>query len=226
MDSEVLALTGASSAEAPAPKVGNARGRRTRAQLVEAATACFGEYGYERTRIADIVSRAGVSQGNFYRHFESKREIFLEALRPGLEALLEARSNLQDHTAADALAADTVLYLRTYSRHRHILRVMREAAAVRSDGFDEMWLHLRSGFVARTQGWLERLHADGRIGDGDFPQLAAVLGAMVEQVAYVQIGLPDRTPRDEEIQRIARVVGDVWHRALPPVPAKAPTKKK
>jgi hypothetical protein len=40
---------------------------------------------------------------------------------------------------------------------------------------------------------------------------------MVEQVAYVQIGLPDRTPRDEEIQRIARVVGDVWARALPPV---------
>jgi hypothetical protein len=94
---------------------------------------------------------------------------------------------------------------------------MREAAAVRSDGFDELWLGLRGNFVARTQGWLERLHAAGRIGDGDFPQLAAVLGAMVEQVAYVQIGLPDRTPRDEEIQRIARVVGDVWHRALPPL---------
>ena len=213
MESDVLALTGAAAEDAP--KVGNARGRRTRAQLVEAATACFGEYGYERTRIQDIVTRAGVSQGNFYRHFESKREIFLEALKPGLEALLEARSGLQDHTEADALAADTVTYLRTYSRHRHILRVMREA--VRSDGFDEMWLQLRSNFVARTQGWLERLHAAGRIGDGDFPQLAAVLGAMVEQVAYVQIGLPDRTPRDEEIQRIARVVGDVWARALPPV---------
>lgn len=221
MESEVLALTD----HVPAPKVGNARGRRTRAQLVEAATGCFAEYGYERTRIADIVSRAGVSQGNFYRHFESKKEIFLEALRPGLEALLEARGGLKDHMDADALAADTVVYLRTYSRHRHILRVMREAAALRSDGFDELWLQLRSNFVARTQAWLERLHADGRIGAGDFPQLAAVLGAMTEQVAYVQIGLPDRTPRDEEIQRIARVVGDVWHSALPPLKKNAPTKK-
>lgn len=200
-----------------APKVGNARGRRTRAQLVEAGTACFAEYGYERTRITDIVTRAGVSQGNFYRHFESKREIFLEALRPGLDALLEARSGLQDHTDADSLTADTVLYLRTYSRHRYILRVMREAAAVGSDGFDEMWLQLRANFVTRTQGWLERLHAAGRIGDGDLPQLAAALGAMLEQVAYVQVGLPDKAPRDEEIQRIARVIGDVWHRALPPI---------
>lgn len=220
MESEVLALAD----DAPAPKVGNARGRRTRAQLVEAATGCFAEYGYERTRIADIVSRAGVSQGNFYRHFESKKEIFLEALRPGLDALLEARGELKDHMDADALAADTVVYLRTYSRHRHILRVMREAAALRSDGFDELWLQLRGNFVARTQAWLERLHADGRIGAGDFPQLAAVLGAMTEQVAYVQIGLPDRTPRDEEIQRIARVVGDVWHSALPPLKKNAPRK--
>lgn len=218
MESEVLAFADG----APAPKVGNARGRRTRAQLVEAATGCFAEYGYERTRIADIVSRAGVSQGNFYRHFESKKEIFLEALRPGLDALLEARGELKDHMDADALAADTVVYLRTYSRHRHILRVMREAAALRSDGFDELWLQLRGNFVARTQAWLERLHADGRIGDGDFSQLAAVLGAMTEQVAYVQIGLPDRTPRDEEIQRIARVVGDVWHSALPPLKKKSP----
>ncbi|HUR73012.1 MAG TPA: TetR/AcrR family transcriptional regulator [Sporichthya sp.] len=224
MESEVVALPPGTAAATPAPKAGNARGRRTRAQLVEAATGCFAEYGYERTRIADIVSRAGVSQGNFYRHFESKREIFLEALRPGLDALLEARAELQDHTDAAALAADTVVYLRTYSRHRNILRVMREAAALRSDGFDELWLQLRSSFVVRTQGWLERLHAAGRIGDGDFPQLAAVLGAMTEQVAYVQIGLPDRTPRDEEIQRIAKVVGDVWHSALPLVPSKAPAK--
>jgi len=199
------------------PKVGNARGRRTRAQLVESGTACFAEYGYERTRITDIVTRAGVSQGNFYRHFESKREIFLEALRPGLDALLETRGRLADHTDAEALAANMLVYLRTYSRHRYILRVMREAAAVRSDGFDELWLGLRENFLAQIRAWLERLHAAGRIGAGDFDQLTAVLGAMLEQVAYVQVGLPDKAPRDEELQRIARAIGDVWHRALPPV---------
>jgi AcrR family transcriptional regulator len=203
--------------DAPAPKIGNARGRRTRAQLVEAATDCFAEYGYERTRITDIVTRAGVSQGNFYRHFDSKREIFLEALRPGLDALLETRGSLADHTDAEALAANMLVYLRTYSRHRHILRVMREAAAVRSDGFDELWLGLRENFLAQIRAWLARLHAAGQIGAGDFDQLTAVLGAMLEQVADVQVGLPDKAPRDEEIQRIARAIGDVWHRALPPV---------
>jgi AcrR family transcriptional regulator len=212
---DAFVQAGAPDADTPPPKTGNARGRRTRAQLVEAATACFAEYGYQRTRITDIVTRAGVSQGNFYRHFEGKREIFLEALKPGIDALYETRGSLADHTDAEALAANMVVYLRTYSRHRHILRVMREAAAVGSDGFGELWLGLRENFLAQIRAWLDGLRAAGRICEGDFEQLANVLGAMLEQVAYVQVGLPDKAPRDEEIQRIARAVGDVWHRALP-----------
>lgn len=219
MDGDVAAAIDSVVGLDPRPRAGNARGQRTRALLVEASAACFSEYGYERTRIADIVGRCGVSQGNFYRHFESKREIFLEALRPGLDALLQSsrRNGLEDQEDEKALIAVTIAYLQTYSRHRHLLRVMREAAAVRSDGFDELWLRLRSSFVSRTQTWLEALHEAGRIGAGDFAMLAEVLGAMVEQVAYVQIGLPEKTPRTEEIQRMGRALGEVWHRALPPL---------
>ena len=57
----------------------NARGMRTRKQLIDAAADCFAEYGYTSTRISDIVYRAGVSQGNFYRHFTSKDECFVAA---------------------------------------------------------------------------------------------------------------------------------------------------
>lgn len=201
------------------PRGSNARGQRTRAQLVDAAAACFSEYGYERTRIADIVHRAGVSQGNFYRHFASKKEIFLEALTPGLDALREnfRRVGLQTHDDAEALVAVMVAYLETYCRHRHLLRVMREAAAVGDDGFDEMWLGLRGGFVTRTQDWLERLHVAGKIGPGDFVLIAEALGAMLEQTAYVQLGLARQSPRPEEIARIGRTVGEIWHRALPPL---------
>lgn len=219
MDREVAAVVEPVESE-PRVRSGNVRGQRTRATLVDAASGCFSEYGYQATRIADIVGRAGVSQGNFYRHFESKKEIFLEALRPGLDALLVSsrRAGLEEHDDEEALVAITVAYLTTYSRHRHILRVMREAAAARADGFDELWLRLRGSFVERTEAWLHRLHEAGRIGDGDFPMLAEVLGAMVEQVAYVQVGLPEVTPRAEEIARIGRSLGEVWHRALPPLP--------
>lgn len=200
----------------------NARGLRTRQQLVDAAADCFAEYGYTNTRISDIVYRAGVSQGNFYRHFTSKDEIFLEALRPGLDALVEAsrRSTLRDRLDLPTMVELTSAYLVSYTRNRHLLRVMREAAAIGSDsGFTELWLRQRAVFVDRTAAWLERLHAAGRIERTNFALLADVLGSAVEQTAYVHIGLARQTPRPEELHELALAIAEVWHRSIPAVAA-------
>ena len=47
-----------------------------RAQLVDLACRLFGENGYERTTVADILAAADISKGGFYHHFESKDDIF------------------------------------------------------------------------------------------------------------------------------------------------------
>jgi AcrR family transcriptional regulator len=57
------------------------RGAATRARLVDAAGTVFAECGYSAARISDMVGLAGISQGNFYRHFQSKDEILLAASR-------------------------------------------------------------------------------------------------------------------------------------------------
>ena len=74
----------------------------------------------------------------------------------------------------------------------------------------------RQRFIGRTQRWMERLHAAGHIGEGNFPVLADVLGSTVEQTCYVHIGLPEQAPRQEQIQELARCVAEVWFRSLPP----------
>ena len=195
----------------------NVRGLRTRQELLDAASSCFSEYGYARTRISDIVFRAGVSQGNFYRHFAGKDEIFLEALRPSLDELTAstARGSVGNGVDLATLVALTTSYLTSYCRNRHILRVMREAAASSADeGFAQLWLAQRASYVERTARWLRRLHADGRIAAADFDLLADVLGSAIEQTAYVHVGLPQEAPRPERIQQLAAAVGAVWHRSL------------
>jgi len=52
------------------------RRERTRENLLDAASAVFLRQGYHSTTVSDIVAEAGVGQGTFYRHFESKREVF------------------------------------------------------------------------------------------------------------------------------------------------------
>ncbi|MGH2923027.1 MAG: TetR/AcrR family transcriptional regulator, partial [Solirubrobacterales bacterium] len=51
-----------------------------RALIVEAAGRLFGERGYERTRLDEIAAAAGVTKPIVYRHFDSKRDLYLALL--------------------------------------------------------------------------------------------------------------------------------------------------
>jgi len=73
------------------------RKHRSRELLLSAATAVFSQNGYHHTLISDIVSRAGVGQGTFYRHFESKYEIFDTLLDRFIESLFENFYEMSTH---------------------------------------------------------------------------------------------------------------------------------
>ena len=53
----------------------------TRERLLDAAAVAFETTGYDATRVADIASAAGLSNGALYSHFGSKSELLVEALR-------------------------------------------------------------------------------------------------------------------------------------------------
>jgi AcrR family transcriptional regulator len=53
---------------------------RRRALIVEAAGRLFGERGYEATRLDEIAAAAGVTKPIVYRHFSSKRDLYLALL--------------------------------------------------------------------------------------------------------------------------------------------------
>jgi AcrR family transcriptional regulator len=200
-----------------APKRPNRRGEQTRDKLIRAAEECFTEYGYTRTRISDITNRANTAQGNFYRHFTGLDDIFLAALKPSLEELAKARLRPDHaHGELESLIGVNTTYLQAYARNRHMLRLLREAAAASENkGFQQLWLNLRGDFVKRTERWLTRLADQGLIEGGDQHMLAETLGCATEQMAYVHVGLPASTPRREEIMGLGSALGELWYRALP-----------
>jgi len=57
-----------------------ARSRRTREALLDAAVDCFETLGFDETTTAVIAERAGVAVGTVYHYFRDKREILLELL--------------------------------------------------------------------------------------------------------------------------------------------------
>jgi TetR/AcrR family transcriptional repressor of nem operon len=62
----------------------------TRNRIVEAASAEFRRNGIEGTGLADLMAAAGLTHGGFYKHFESKEQVVVEALALAIESMVES----------------------------------------------------------------------------------------------------------------------------------------
>src|SRR3954469_3103314 len=57
------------------------RGHRVRPEaILDAATDLFAEFGYSDAVTNDLMEKLGVGKGTIYRHYPSKRDLFLAAV--------------------------------------------------------------------------------------------------------------------------------------------------
>jgi AcrR family transcriptional regulator len=140
---------------------------RTRSKLLDAAALVFAREGFHRALVSDIVSKAGVGQGTFYRNFASKREVF-EALFDRLVARLLSEfgpmsdrlpKNLFEYREASRSVirrmADTV------ERNRElILLLMRQAPSVDAE-FEHKVQDTYDRFAQMAQYYLDHAIAQG-----------------------------------------------------------------
>lgn len=69
----------------PRPDVSEER----RAQIIEAALACFTRQGYVNTTMDEIAAESGLSKGTIYWYFDSKDDLFQAAANSVLEQTVE-----------------------------------------------------------------------------------------------------------------------------------------
>jgi AcrR family transcriptional regulator len=180
------------------PEPVSARGRRTRAALVEAARRVFEEYGFRDAKIADIAREAGASYGSFYTHFDSKEAIFRQVVN-GVAGEMFAVSQPDSGATGpyERIRVANVRYLRAYAQNAQMLRVLEEMAAY-NDYFRELRLRMRNLFVQRNTRGIRALQAAGLADpELDAALAASVLGGMVERAAYLWFVLGE--PYEEEL---------------------------
>jgi AcrR family transcriptional regulator len=95
-------------------------------RLREAALELFEDRGFEQTTVAEIASRAGLTERTFFRHFADKREVLFrgsEALRDTLVAAIAEAPAAADPLDAVAAALDAAgaLFTRQLARRRRTI---------------------------------------------------------------------------------------------------------
>lgn len=153
----------------------NARGR-----LEEAALELYAERGYDRTTVAQIAERAGLTERTFYRHFADKREV-LFAGGPVLEEALVASVR-----AAPAGAAPYDVVAGALATAASFLDDERRAIAPRRQAVIEAHPELRERELGKMASWAAAL-AGALVEQGAEPRVAGLVaqtGVAVFRVAF------------------------------------------
>lgn len=83
----------------------------TRKKILAAASRSFRKNGYAGIGVDGLSKAAGVTSGAFYKHFGSKEAAFRQAVRAGLDEVLEAAPRFQNDHGEKWLEAFVDYYL-------------------------------------------------------------------------------------------------------------------
>lgn len=128
-----------------------------RARLLDAARAVFSERGLDRAKVEDITTRAQLSKGAFYLHFQSKEEAFRELLSglvSDLERMVNESRDEQLATHPGDGTFDTYLracHLKNVEMFEFIWENRALMAMVLEGGGSASYGHLIEDFAQRAQ---------------------------------------------------------------------------
>ena len=96
-----------------------------KSELLSAARSVFARRGFRKATIDDIAREAGVAKGTVYLYFDSKQQIYLEALRFGIESLVaEMRMKATAAgTCADKLRGLVGAKIEFFDTHRDFFQI-------------------------------------------------------------------------------------------------------
>lgn len=88
-----------------------ARAEATRRRILDSAVDLFDELGYGETGLADVLSRANVSKGAFYHHFDSKEAVATAIIEDYRRQTAEAARERIDRSAPPLVQLITATFI-------------------------------------------------------------------------------------------------------------------
>jgi AcrR family transcriptional regulator len=182
--------------------------------IIEAAYGCLSEPHSGPIPVAAILERAGLSTRAFYRHFESKDELFLAMLRDEADALAGRLDRLADEFPGDPVNqltawVEMMFELAHEPRLRVHLTVIDSDEVRAAKGYRETRERLHAERERSLERILQRGRENGSFALTDPPRDAVAISAVVSR--ELTISAPGSA---QDLQRAQARVIDFALRAL------------
>ncbi|MDQ6992725.1 MAG: TetR/AcrR family transcriptional regulator [Mariprofundus sp.] len=136
----------------------------TQSLILDATDRRFGDYGYNKTTMAEIAADCSMSVGNLYRHFKNKETIVVATMQRLLQGKLDAGIDAAaaQNDPLDALSAFLLTRLRQGYAHFAETRHLFEMMELIQRRHYELLLTFENDVISALTLIIERGISDGR----------------------------------------------------------------
>src|ERR1700743_3107082 len=139
----------------------------TKRRLFQAAVKDVGKSGYAGASVVRITAEAGVAQGTFYLHFES-RQALLDQLLPAVGE--DVAAAVRERSSADALPVDTEVercraFFDVLKEVPEFFRILNEAEMFAPEAYAKHIDSIVSGYVRALKRGIDPNDPDGYTDD-------------------------------------------------------------
>lgn len=165
-------------------------GPRASERILTNATSLFAMHGYNGVSTREIASAAQVNEVTIFRHYPSKRDLYLAVMKSGLQEL-HLRGDLlagivEARDGPTALARTFELIAKTVMEKPKILRLLQYSSLELSTDFDPLVRRYLSEIVEVIAHYLEPWVKNGELRCSNSKTLVLTLIAIVTSYSSLQ----------------------------------------
>ncbi|MBO6536559.1 MAG: TetR/AcrR family transcriptional regulator [Balneolaceae bacterium] len=159
---------------------------QSRQQIIDAAFELFAETGYQKTSIAAISKKAGISKGLIYHYFESKEDVLIgifEMLTAMGDQIIDAG---QEKSPKEHLK-EVITQTFTFIEHQYGLGKLMISLALQPDALEPLKAQIREGNHHQIERFAEIFE---ELGYQEPTAEAYTLGAMLDgaMLGFITMG--------------------------------------
>ncbi len=179
-----------------------------REEILDAATMLFAEQGYDSMLTQDLAEKLQVGKGTLYRHFPSKRELFLAAVD---RVMRRMRARVDEEIAGveeplTRIERAVFAYLDFFAAHPEYVELLIQERARFKDRTTPTWIVHRNNSVERWRLLYRDLIAQGRIRDMPAEQITDVLSDLLYGTMFTNYFAGQRKPSREQAKDILDII--------------------
>jgi len=179
-----------------------------REEILETATELFADHGFSDAVTQELADRLQVGKGTIYRHFTSKRELFLAAADRVMRKLQEqVNANIAGiDDGLERIERAIATFLSFFAEHPSFVELLIQERAYFKDRKRPTYFEHREINIERWRQFYRDLIAQGRVRDVPVEQITNVVSNVLYGIMVTNFFNGQTTPSDIQAKEILDIV--------------------